>query len=305
MVFIGMDVGGTTARLRMCDAKGNTLFEGEGKGGTLAGIGRCPLTERFRELFERAFRATGTTAADVARLALGASGVDTPQIRDEYETMLMELGFQKNRLLIVNDGELLLKMFEGPGIVLISGTGSIALGTKGDGTVYRCGGWEHLLSDKGSGTDLGMQLLRGYVEAKDGMVDAPLLIQETERVLGFSQAQDAVDYAAEHIMEKADIGSLAQVLETARALGDEHACHIMTACTQSLAFLVTSLLRKMEMTEATVSVLFWGSVLLRNRFMQESVSAQLASDRICIVIPDFTALDAAVTLALGDRRLGI
>ena len=38
-MVIGMDVGGTTARIRVTDANGSVLWEEEDQGGTLAGIG--------------------------------------------------------------------------------------------------------------------------------------------------------------------------------------------------------------------------------------------------------------------------
>ncbi|MEE8583245.1 MAG: BadF/BadG/BcrA/BcrD ATPase family protein, partial [Acidobacteriota bacterium] len=41
-----------------------------------------------------------------------------------------------------------------PGVIVISGTGSVALGINSQGERILCGGWGHLLGDEGSGSDL-------------------------------------------------------------------------------------------------------------------------------------------------------
>ncbi|MGL5540012.1 MAG: N-acetylglucosamine kinase [Erysipelotrichaceae bacterium] len=55
------------------------------------------------------------------------------------------------------------------GIVLISGTGSIALAKKGNDYI-RCGGWGYLLGDEGSGYDLGRKTLSLFAKQADGRV---------------------------------------------------------------------------------------------------------------------------------------
>ena len=40
-------------------------------------------------------------------------------------------------------------------MVVIAGTGSIAVGVDADGRTARAGGWGHILGDEGSGYDLG------------------------------------------------------------------------------------------------------------------------------------------------------
>ena len=110
-MYIGMDVGGTTARIRLTDAQGSVLWEAEDQGGTLAGIGREELTVRLGRIIRRALEASGTTPEDCDQLCIGASGVDTEDAQAVYEEILLELGFSREHLMVVNDAELL--MLEG------------------------------------------------------------------------------------------------------------------------------------------------------------------------------------------------
>lgn len=56
---------------------------------------------------------------------------------------------------------------EGPGILLVAGTGSIGWGRGEEGESRRVGGWGPLLGDEGSGYRIGLQALRAVVRESD------------------------------------------------------------------------------------------------------------------------------------------
>jgi len=56
----------------------------------------------------------------------------------------------------------------GCGVVLIAGTGSIALGRDARGTIARSSGWGHIIGDEGSGYDIGRRSLQAAARASDG-----------------------------------------------------------------------------------------------------------------------------------------
>lgn len=55
-----------------------------------------------------------------------------------------------------------------PGVVLVSGTGSIGYGRDAEGKEARCGGWSEFFSDEGSGYWLGRKVLCGFSKQSDG-----------------------------------------------------------------------------------------------------------------------------------------
>ncbi len=70
---------------------------------------------------------------------------------------------------LTNDAQLLFGAFaDEVGIVLIAGTGSIALGQDRQGHTARAGGWGYLIGDEGSGYDLGRRAIRAAAKAADG-----------------------------------------------------------------------------------------------------------------------------------------
>ena len=55
-----------------------------------------------------------------------------------------------------------------PGVVVIAGTGSIALGENARGETARAGGWGYVFGDEGGGFDLVRRALRAALKAEEG-----------------------------------------------------------------------------------------------------------------------------------------
>ena len=83
--------------------------------------------------------------------------------------IMRRLGFRSNTL-IVNDALIALVAGAGasPGVVVISGTGSIAYGVSHHGVAARAGGWGPTLGDEGSGYWIGRRALAAVMRDADG-----------------------------------------------------------------------------------------------------------------------------------------
>src|SRR5438046_6075315 len=56
---------------------------------------------------------------------------------------------------------------DGPGVLVIAGTGSIAYGRNSEGAIARAGGWGHAISDEGSGYWIGVESVRAALQTRD------------------------------------------------------------------------------------------------------------------------------------------
>jgi N-acetylglucosamine kinase-like BadF-type ATPase len=59
-----------------------------------------------------------------------------------------------------------------PGILLIAGTGSIAIGRRADGSMVRVGGWGPIFGDEGSGFWIGREVIQAALRANDSGEEA-------------------------------------------------------------------------------------------------------------------------------------
>src|SRR5204862_1881072 len=102
-------------------------------------------------------------------ICLGIAGVDRAGDQNVVREIMDRIGY-KATILIVNDALIALQagIGDAPGIVVVSGTGSIAYGRNAQGEAARAGGWGHVLGDEGSGYWIGRLALRAVVRHADG-----------------------------------------------------------------------------------------------------------------------------------------
>lgn len=169
MVYVGLDAGGSKTKLvaRCPGAKDITLV-GPAANLQTVGIERCAVI--LTDLVEQALR-----KYPEARLAAACAGLAGAG-REEDKLALIEAWRERlgshapNHLLVTHDGEIAVEAaFQGgSGVIVIVGTGSVAIAKDTDGRLHRVGGWGYLLGDEGSGLITGLSGLRAVAHAMDG-----------------------------------------------------------------------------------------------------------------------------------------
>ncbi|NEW05699.1 hypothetical protein GK047_06650 [Paenibacillus sp. SYP-B3998] len=121
-----------------------------------------------------------------------------------------------------------------PGVVVISGTGSIAYSLSPDHTVRMCGGFGPLFGDEGSGYFIGTEALRAVSMDFDKRGTQTLLTRELGQVLGFRNQLELIDKVYESMSRK-DIAALAAHVAYCAAQNDKVSLHILEDAGKHLA----------------------------------------------------------------------
>jgi len=147
-----------------------------------------------------------------------------------------------------------------PGIVVIAGTGSIAMGVDDKGGQSRSGGWGPTLGDEGSGYDIARQALKAVAASFDGRVPRTVLTDLICERLGIVTAGDlpAAIYNGE--FEHAEVASLAELVCDASKEGDKVAQSILAEAGRALGDLAVSVIRKLSLEQSAFLVACVGSV---------------------------------------------
>ncbi len=121
----------------------------------------------------------------------------------------------------------------GPGVVIVAGTGAVALGVTGAGGHVRVDGWGYLLGDAGSAYAIGRAGLDRALRAHDGRGPSTALLDRARRAFGPPTGIPARVHA-QRDPARVIAAFAAEVAEAARA-GDELALRIWDDAADELA----------------------------------------------------------------------
>jgi glucosamine kinase len=170
---------------------------------------------------------------DVALVVLGMSGVWSDREKHWYSDDLTAawehyVGSGMPRMAVMSDVELvqLAALGASPGVVMIAGTGVMAVGVSAAGQRVRVGGWGPRIDDAGGGFWMGRQALRAVALSLDGRGPQTLLIRP---VAAFLRCDPEEPWALQNALRTTSITSvarLAQAVCTYAAEGDRVAVDI-------------------------------------------------------------------------------
>lgn len=130
------------------------------------------------------------------------------------------------------------------GIALIAGTGSIAVGVRGERRM-RCGGWDYELGDEGSGGWMGRELLYAFCREADGRAARGAIYELVRHELGLADDFDIIGFAQHHIADRGRIAALAPLVSQAAQAGDAAAQAIFQHAAQEEAALVRAIVERL------------------------------------------------------------
>ncbi|MBU4485482.1 MAG: hypothetical protein KKD38_01010 [Candidatus Delongbacteria bacterium] len=165
-VFIGIDGGGTKTNVSVLDTEGRLIFSDSfGPSNLLNGADFDDnLSILFKDIcssLKDSFR--GKTLLNISAGFAGTSS-NNPEVKFRSVQKKSCLGYDValENLSIMSDALLALNAYfpNKPGLLLISGTGSICYGKDEDGKIFRTGGFGYLIDDGGSGLWFGKEAVK-------------------------------------------------------------------------------------------------------------------------------------------------
>jgi len=259
-LIAGFDAGQThtTCRLAALHSDGSWQALAEGQGSGVTHLAAASGAERFQQ----ALRSSLTAALAAAQLkpgtsltaaGIGASGIEAGSPVQSQATTLaaQSLGLSSDHAVVVGDERTALAgAFEGgAGILVISGTGCIAVGSNGQGQMHRCGGWGWLLDGAGSAMDIGRDGLAVSVQMADGrLADSPLR-PALWQALGADSAQAVKAAVVAPGFGAAGFARLAPVVDALAQAGDSHAQCVIAQSAEALALMVHSVAAQLHLAQ--------------------------------------------------------
>lgn len=286
--FLAIDAGGTKTQCLLAD---ETRVLARAITGTvkLMRVSEQEATARLHEMFAEIVSNTGVSLGQVMRTCFGLAGLSSPAVRAWASRALCES--VAGELLLCGDEEIALDaaFSGGPGILVVAGTGSNAIGRSANGSLFGAGGWGPVLGDEGSGTWIGLEAIRAALRTHDGMPlgdSSTSLLREIERHWKLNSLGELVAYGNQRTdsdRPAPDFASLTPVVARCADAGDSLAVEVLTRAGEQLAELVALVFRKMSAAPAAtpaepaaIGVAFTGSVLTHIDRVRAAMTARLA-----------------------------
>ena len=299
-ILIGVDGGGSKTRVLVGDDEGNELGRAEG-GRSAVRPGQAPesarvIAETVREALSHSVM---EGVAEPKVLYCGVAGVGREVEQRSLQSALEEYELAET-VIVEWDGSVALfdAFADGPGILVVSGTGSSAFGRSPSGKTARCGGWGPNIGDEGSGAWIGRRALGIVTAAADGRERETALVGAILTAAQVSEPMELIPWAA--AADARMLASLAPVVFSTASAGDGRANSLVTLAAEELVIHVRALAVNLFGDErASIPVAVSGGVLrkgslLRKRFEQRLRSAVPGAKlRAEEVIPERGALRAA------------
>jgi N-acetylglucosamine kinase-like BadF-type ATPase len=310
-LIAGFDAGQThtTCRLAMLESPGcwRPLADGEGSG--VSHLAASGGEERFSEALRSSLAAAlallapnqARAAGPLAAAAVGASGMEHGSCVQQrgLDLTAEALGLPAVRLVVTGDERTALRgaLGDEPGVLVISGTGCIALGQNAAGQQHRCGGWGWLLDGAGSAMDIGRDGLVLSVRMADGRVAETPLRAALWQALGATTAQEVKAAVVAPGFGPAAFARLAPLVAEAAASGDADATAIVQRSAGALGELVQGVARALGLRAPTVCAVGGAVEHLRplRSGLETVLAAQLPGTRLRLPLGD--ACDGALALA--------
>ena len=276
-IVIGIDGGGSKTRALVADETAKKIVEVEGPGSAVRPGQHEASADVVCALVKDALASAGMEHVVPKVLCVGVAGTGVEAQRQALWQSLVSREVAEEVIVHTDAMVALDDAFgEGAGILLISGTGSIAWGRSPAGTLGRCGGWGPIIGDEGSGQWIGRRALGIVAAASDGREPETALTGAILTAAQVNDVQELIAWAAQ--ATPMQLATLAPAVMSVADAGDLRANSLLTLAAEELVLHVRTLARQLFVDErASIPVALSGGLMDRRSALRKRLELRLKS----------------------------
>lgn len=300
--ILGIDSGGTKFLVRACTLSGASLGVFTG---TAAGFRFKELSDGIREVslhIDACLAQFMGRREDCRYLVVGSTGIDSTPDYQRIRAIYDSLSGFSCPIWCGNDSEVAhYAATGGVGVLVISGTGSVAFGRNKLGEIARSGGWWFTMgADEGSGTSIALSALQHMALVYDSRCEASLLSHMLSDRLRLTDRADLIRIGRGTWSSWSQY-RLPQLVDEAAEKGDHYAKKLLEDASFHTFTLGDSVIKKLKLdVEESFIVGAWGSAIVKSRLHFEAFKRRF-QEKYTHVRVVLSHEDAA----MGAVRMGI
>ncbi|HEV8368088.1 MAG TPA: BadF/BadG/BcrA/BcrD ATPase family protein [Pyrinomonadaceae bacterium] len=297
---VGVDGGGTKTEAVIMD--GDLRVIGEGKAGPSnpLRVGLTSAAAAVREAIDNACAAAKVRRSDLEAAEIGLAGARRRELRERMRETLLPLGIRD--IEVVTDADIALygATDGAPGLVVISGTGSICCGINSRGKRVCAGGWGPIAGDEGAGAWIARRALRAVAHASDGRGPQTLLTEFACNYFHVSTADDLTTAIYAPTITNERIAGFGKDVVEAAKRKDPVAEQIIQEGATELGQAAVAVIRTLQMEREEFQIAYVGGVFRAGgEMILKPLRAEVAkaASRAYFAPPHFAPAVAAARMA--------
>jgi glucosamine kinase len=244
--LLGIDGGATKTLAAVLDLERCEVHVGHGGPSNEDAVGTDSAVRALKAAADQALEGAGIGPEELGAAVVGVAGTNSAKVVRDVRAGLHEAW------IVVNDvvGAWATATGAGPGVGVISGTGSNVFGVAAGGRAWRAGGWGQLVGDEGSGYWIGAESIKAALHDRDASGPPTRL---SDAIPAFYE-QESIEAVANLVysrpLGKGEIAALAQRTAELALQGDEVSLAIYDLAARELARQIRAVVKMTGLTGA-------------------------------------------------------
>ncbi|MFB3897350.1 MAG: BadF/BadG/BcrA/BcrD ATPase family protein [bacterium] len=302
---VGVDGGGTKTLGVIADSNGILYKSTKRDSSNYLQVGIDKAKENLVSMLDELAGSQNINRNQIISIYLGLAGAGRQEDRDTINQALRTSGLT-TRLQIAPD--FLIGLAAGtlsdPGIIIISGTGSVVFGVNKAGQTKRAGGWGHILADEGAGYQFGHEALKAVMRAYDRRGPRTKLTKKILNALNLKHQDNLVKWSLSENggLSKPVVAELGPLVFEAYSEGDKVAGKIIDFACKGVAETVKAVVKGLGMKQDSFKIVLSGGTFTHQPIFIEKLTPKLkkVAPNAEPILPKYEPVVGAILLALKD-----
>jgi N-acetylglucosamine kinase-like BadF-type ATPase len=299
--YIGVDGGASKTAAIVIDEGGKKLGSGLAGASNHLRVGIEEATRNIERAVNIALVEAGVAIRDIEYAYFGIAGSDHPAHRQKVIDSV-KIFFPRGNYIVDTDARVALTgaIGFGAGVVIISGTGSVAFGRNTKGDEARAGGWGPTLGDEGSGYWIAREGLAAVVRAHDARGFTTRMTELICKEYGMCNAEELPRFVYATTTHADDIARYGKVVIEAAQTDDDVARDILARAGAELVECVLAVARKLHMLDDEFPVAYVGGAFHAGELLLSPMRLRLQRDApgATLIEPKHTPVEGAAMMAM-------
>jgi N-acetylglucosamine kinase-like BadF-type ATPase len=281
-MFLGIDGGGSKTSCLIGDET-SILGAGTAAASNVVRVGEAQAREALAAAIRQACAVANVVRSQIQKTCVGLAGAAGPEVAEQVRGIIAEL--VSGDIQVVGDMVIALQAAfgNGPGVIVIAGTGSIAFGRNAQGETTRAGGWGFAISDEGSGHWIGRAVVAAAMRAWDEASSQSSATLESLMKCWCLQTREQLMLAA-NATPPPDFAALFPTVLSMMDSGDRIALEVLTQAGAELAKLAGIVIQRLFPPSGGVPVAMSGGVFGSSPLVRQVFYNRLRLDHTAAAI---------------------